>query len=636
MNITNNPTTEKNFFSFWSIKNNYFLLKKINSFLIVLFCFPLVGHLSYLFFVTSKIKNIRKNIFSKILRFDFFIKDFYYSLIIPFIISVLALATFYFLSVCSVIYDLATTNFLYLCIGTILPIFYISHIFFVIFCTNHFNIRIKGLKNYFLGLYKSDIWKKSKQQFVSNELDNKKQDIEDKKFFLERFYKKGLKAKVIQNMVKDDLDIHDDNSFVKLIKSLNIKEYVKDKFSFFIYLKSNFNKFTEYGDDAKSFYTNYLNKLSKEFYPNYEVFKSVSWTKVYLDNLDLYAFKKYLFLFIYFVLSCLFLSSIFSYTIVFANLVSYWRFSWLCFALSYIGFLGVYSLIFWSIWKFLLSKYSRYLDLYCLRSTYLKIQKLNEIGIDNFIVTSIAQDNLTVDESEINLFDSEVKTLDNQKNLFINQLNLLVGNDNQVFKNNIIKYSKSLNFFSKLTNFAFSVLYLLLFVYLCCLYAYDKFAYIVGYFSYAFIILLVVSGVIEIVIAFKIANIKKRITLFNLLYNQKLLYPYFTTNAGLPYIFPVFILNFLGKHSYSNIGPSFFQYDFMFTNLWNFEEKKGFSTLNDNEAFEHFFGDINQLKKAISNSNISDLCSGNLDDAIYSKKFDLTDKVLDGLKEYPL
>lgn len=644
MNITNNLHLQKQFFSFWSIKNSYFLLSKINYFLIVLFCFPILGYIAYFCLIIPKIKLIRKNIFSKILRFDFFIKNLYYSLIIPFLLSILILAIFYFLSIDSIICDSASIDFFYLCIVTCLPIFYVSHIFFVILTSKSFNIRIQGIKNNFLGLYKSNIWKESKQLFISNEIDNKKQDVEDKKFFLERFYKKGLRTKIIKNIVKNDLNLHDNRSSVNFIKSLNLKEYVKYRFSFFIHLKNKFNRFNEYDDDAQAFYKDYLNNVSREYYPSYDVFKSVSWTDVYLKKLDFYVFKKYLILFIYFVLSCSFFCFIFSYTVIFANITTTAAGSWviglICLSLVYLGFVGLYSLIFWLIWVLVISKYIRYLDLYCLRSTYLKIQKLNEMDIDNFIVNSISQEDLVINSSEKDLFDNELKTLDNQKDLFIVRLNSLILNNNKIFEKKVKNYNRVLDLFSKFTNFTFSVLYLLLYVYLCCIYAYNSNYYIVGYVSYAFIGLMVISTIVEISAFLVIAKIKKMITLFNILYNQKLLYPYFTTKTRLPFILPVFLLNYLGKgYSSGNIAPSlseYAQYDFILTNLWNFDEKKGFNSLDEKESFEHFFGDVEQLRNIVSNNDVPDLCSGNLNDQIYSKKFDLTDKVLERLNEYPM
>ena len=209
-------------------------------------------------------------------------------------------------------------------------------------------------------------------------------------------------------MIKDDLYIHENRSSVNLIKSLNFKEYVKYKFSFFIHLKNNLNKFNEYNDDAQDFYKDYLNNISREFYPSYDVFKSVTWTHVYLKKLDLYVFKKYLILLIYFILYSSFFSFIFSYTIIISNQV-YWRERLLCFAFLYLGFLFLYALINWLIWKFSISKYIKFLNLYCLRSTYIKIQKLDRIGIGSFIVNFINKENLVINFSEISFLKMKQK-----------------------------------------------------------------------------------------------------------------------------------------------------------------------------------------------------------------------------------
>lgn len=58
---------------------------------------------------------------------------------------------------------------------------------------------------------------------------------------------------------------------------------------------------------------------------------------------------------------------------------------------------------------------------------------------------------------------------------------------------------------------------------------------------------MIISIIVEITIFLIFVKIKNRMITFNILYNQKILYPYLTTRGTLPHILPTFIINLIGS-----------------------------------------------------------------------------------------
>lgn len=610
------PLDIKKYFTFWSINKNVYLLKKIRIY--YLFLIPFLGFFSFLVFFTLRVKKISQFLFSsKKYTYKYFWKNLYYCLLFPTILLI-----FCFMFPYVFIYKSFEVNnliLLYCLVGISLFSYYIGHLVFVISIVKNFNLRIIGLKNEYFYLHKDKSCKFNYEKVLTNNKKYLLNDIEEKKIFLERFYEKDVPLERKATIVSKQNISNTTKSNKKNASETNY------------YVLNNFYKsvkhLLEYDEENanKNFYLEFYKK-TKEFNNYFETFNSVLGTNIFMKEIDKFCFKKYLYLFVYFIFFEILLFLPIYLSFIVPDYIDNKSNQALYLVFSNIGIFIFDWLVLGFIWKFYLKSYLKYLDMYALKSAVDKLNLVFKLDLDtvesnplvvcnqdfSFQTDSFLENSKKIEEDEkesINFFEY---LLTNQKNIS-NKLKLF---------NNFFKFSYIYVFVVVLSYFVFLILYILN-------YFLSVMELPFKIYTYYFLFIILLISIVCFVIYLCTIKLKAKIDKINVKYNQKFLLPYLTSHYNLPSLLFLVISKYSKK--ILNFGDDTKQY--LFVNFWNFDNKRGTSEFSEKTS-GFFFNELLRAKSYINENGIS-LFYNNADfDLIYEKKLDLLNRVLDLKNEY--